>query len=74
VDTLKESFLAVAAMQFHFFHVHLGEDEVQYTFNLAMVSDICRENPDSWEVTTASGRQYTLEEDDLDRFREVTGL
>lgn len=74
MDTLKESFLAVAAMQFHFFHIYLGEDEVQYTFNLAMVSDINREAPDSWEVTTASGRQYTLEEDDLRRFRKVTGL
>ena len=45
-----------------------------YTINLAQVSDINREDPKSWEVTTASGKEYTLEGADLKRFKEATGL
>lgn len=45
-----------------------------YSLNLAQVSDIARENPDSWTVYMASGREYTIESADLRAFRKATGL
>ena len=57
-----------------FFNIHQGETEPQYTINLMFVVDINREEPESWEVTTTTGAEYTLEDDDLKRFRKSTGL
>ena len=45
-----------------------------YVLNLAQVSDIDQEDPKSWVVWMASGRQYTLDGDDLKAFRKATGL
>lgn len=56
------------------FDIFQGDETAQYTINLAYVSDINREDDDSWEVTTATGKEYTLEDDDLARFRAALGL
>jgi len=45
-----------------------------YVLNLAQVSDINCEDPDSWEVHMASGQSYTLEAEDLEAFKAATGL
>lgn len=56
------------------FHIHQGDALPQYTIYLAMVSDIDRTDPDCWEVTTASGKGYSLDGDDLARFKEAMSL
>ncbi|MBD1871947.1 hypothetical protein H6F75_00485 [Nodosilinea sp. FACHB-131] len=56
------------------FDIFQGDETAQYTINLMQISDIDRTNDDSWEVTTASGKDYTLEDDDLARFRAALGL
>jgi hypothetical protein len=55
-------------------HIYQGESEPQYTVNLAFVTDVNREDPDSWEIATAGGCEYTLEGADLQQFRKATGL
>ena len=45
-----------------------------YTLNLNQISDINREDPESWVVTMASGKEYTLEGDDKARLIEALGL
>ena len=45
-----------------------------YVLNLAQVSDINCEDPESWEVHMASGRSSTLEAEDLETFKAATGL
>ena len=57
-----------------FFHIYQGEETPQYTVNLNFLVEVNREDPDAWEITTSTGTGYTLEGDDLARFREATGI
>jgi hypothetical protein len=61
-------------MQINWLHIYQGETEPQYSVNLAFVTDVNREDPDSWEITTLGGNGYTLEGADLQQFRTLAGL
>jgi hypothetical protein len=56
------------------FHIYQGEETPQYTINLNFLVEVNREDPDAWGITTSTGTEYTLEDDDLTRFREATGI
>jgi len=56
------------------FNIHQGEDYPEYTINLSQICGIDRSDDESWEVCMSNGETYTLEGDDLARFRQATGL
>jgi hypothetical protein len=59
----------------NWFHIYQGDPTPQYTINLAHVASVTREDDTSWEVFVVDqAYSYTLEGDDLSRFRQATGL
>jgi hypothetical protein len=60
--------------QMNWFDIFQGEGSAQYTINLCQVCRIDRSDEDSWEIALANGETYTLEDDDLYEFREMTKL
>ena len=58
----------------NWFHIYQNENTPDYTINLNMICGIDRSIDESWEVELANGVTYTIEGDDLSRFRQATGI